>query len=112
MTLVIKSQVDARELTVERVKDAVRPVLSRWPIDRAWLFGSVARGTQEADSDVDIAVQLADGATIGWGISKLQWELEDVLLRDVDVITAPVSRRRPAFAASFERDKVLIYECA
>jgi len=45
------------------MRDALRHVLEREPdIAYALLFGSIARGTAHAESDIDIAVELRAGA--------------------------------------------------
>ena len=59
---------DARTLDPDKVARLVEPVMRRWPVREAWVYGSVARGTQQADSDVDITFELVEGARMGWEI--------------------------------------------
>jgi len=60
----------------------------------AWLFGSVARGTARADSDVDVAVLFTARqlSTLEGGVLDLEGELERDLGRVVDVVDV---RRAP-----------------
>jgi hypothetical protein len=51
------------------------------------VFGSVARGTQRRDSDVDVLFDLAPGARLGFGVSALQHELEELFGRPVDLLS-------------------------
>ena len=102
---------DARALDAARVGELVRPVLDRWHIRRAWLYGSVARGTQRADSDVDLIIEPDEDAHIGFGIVRLNDELEDALGLDVDAHSVPDPKRtNPAFLRNYEKSKVMVYE--
>jgi predicted nucleotidyltransferase len=49
------------------------------------VFGSVARDEAEADSDVDLLVDLAPGRTL-LDLIGFKQEAEDILGRDVDAI--------------------------
>lgn len=51
------------------------------------VFGSVARGEERPDSDVDLLVRLEPGRTL-FDLARLELELEDLLGRPVDVVTA------------------------
>jgi len=52
---------NAEHLTVERVRECLAPVLQRYGILKAVVFGSVARGEPSRHSDVDlILVQRTD----------------------------------------------------
>ena len=102
---------DPRSLTVRSVAASVGPVFAAWPIKRAWLYGSVARGEQHVESDVDIAYEPLPDARIGWGVWNLQQQLEEALGVEVDVKTTPDAQRaHAAFLEEFERDKVMVYE--
>ena len=50
------------------------------------VFGSVARGTADAESDVDFLVDLEPGRSL-LDLGGLQMELQDLLGRRVDVVT-------------------------
>lgn len=105
------ARTDARTLDAARVGELIAPVLDRWRINRAWLYGSVARGTQHAGSDVDLIIGPAEDAHIGMGIVHLQDELEDALGLDVDVHSVPDPKRtNPAFIRNYEQSKVMAYE--
>lgn len=44
-------------MNTEEIKQKITPILSRYGIKRAGVFGSVARGEAGPDSDVDLLVQ-------------------------------------------------------
>ncbi len=78
------------------------------PVKRAFLFGSAARGDDDAQSDVDILVELDYSQPIGLGFVRMKLELEDLLKRKVDLLTSnSVSKYIRPFIDS---EKVLIYE--
>ena len=51
-------------LTIEEIKIKVLPVLKQAGVLRSSVFGSVARGEADADSDVDFLVELPEEATL------------------------------------------------
>lgn len=74
-------------------------------IRRLSIFGSVARGADEADSDVDLAVELDPQAQIGlFALAALEGRLANMLGRPVDLIPEPVEK--PRLRANIDRDRV------
>ena len=66
---------------------AVGDIARRYGV--AWLavFGSVARGEDGPDSDIDVLYELSPGARLGWLIDDLADELELLLGRPVDLVS-------------------------
>jgi uncharacterized protein len=50
------------------------------------VFGSVARGEADAESDIDLLVDMEPGRTL-FDLGGLLMDLQDLLGRDVDVVT-------------------------
>lgn len=72
------------------------------------LFGSVARGEDRSDSDVDLAVEIEDGRAFSLiRMEETRLLLEDALRRPVDL--GEIDGFRPQVRAAFERDKILIF---
>ncbi|MBI5875424.1 MAG: nucleotidyltransferase family protein [Deltaproteobacteria bacterium] len=70
---------------IEEIRHRILPILQRYEVKRAGLFGSCVRGKMKADSDIDILVE------IGKDISLLDFvgfklELEEVLKNKVDLV--------------------------
>ena len=94
-------------MTVEEVKQKATPVFQQYGVRYAAIFGSVARGDDRPESDVDILVRL--GRPTGMvGYIRLIESLEETLKRKVDVVTESSlnDRLQPHIA----RDLATIYE--
>jgi len=76
---------DTRDLLLEHLR-RLRPTLAqRYRVRELALFGSIARGTFTADSDVDLLVDFADDADLLDMVGLANY-LEGELEREVDVI--------------------------
>jgi predicted nucleotidyltransferase len=86
----------------------IRKVLELSPVDRAYVFGSYARGDADKNSDIDILIELNYKEHIGLAFIKLKNDLEDILKKPVDLVTEKsISKHISSFINS---DKKLIYE--
>ncbi len=72
-------------LLKERRNDVLR-IAAKYGARRVRVFGSVARGEADAQSDVDFLVDLEPGRSL-LDLGGLQYELEALLERPVDVVT-------------------------
>ena len=59
----------------------------RYRIARLEVFGSVARGEQRPDSDVDLLYTLEGGRALGWEVEDLVESLTEVFHRPVDLVS-------------------------
>ena len=59
----------------------------RYGIARLEVFGSVARGEQRPDSDVDLLYTLEGGRVLGWEVEDLVESLTEVFHRPVDLVS-------------------------
>ena len=74
------------DMELEDIKYKIIPILKRYDVKRAALFGSFVRGEQREDSDIDILVEFKDGKSL-LDLAGLKIELEEALGRKVDVLT-------------------------
>lgn len=87
----------------------LRTFFQSQPIDKAWLFGSYARGDQRPDSDIDILVRFTPGARISlMTYTGIICDLEDLLQRPIDLIQD--GTLTPYAAETADKDKILVYE--
>jgi len=70
----------------KEVKSLVVPVLRRYGVLRAGLFGSVVRGESRRNSDVDIVVEFKGEKSL-LDLAGLKIDMEDKLGRKVDILT-------------------------
>ena len=71
-----------------------KPVLAqRFGVQKLALFGSFARDTARPDSDVDVLVRF-DGLATSARYFGVQFYLEDLLHRPVDLVTEQALRER------------------
>ncbi|MCV0396781.1 MAG: nucleotidyltransferase family protein [Rhizobiaceae bacterium] len=80
-------------------RDEVLAILSRYPVRNPRVFGSVARGEDTEDSDLDILVERSERLTY-IDLARLEIDLEKLLGVDVGVHTA--AEFRPAVARLIE----------
>lgn len=74
------------KMTVEGIKKKILPVLKRYDIRRAGVFGSVVRGEVREDSDVDILVEIERDDISLLDFVGIKLELEEALGRKVDLV--------------------------
>lgn len=91
--------------------DAIAEVSERYPgIERAWLFGSFARGQQREGSDIDVRLELDESHKFSLlDLASFAKLLEQATGLECDVITSR-ELKRESLALAVERDKVLAYE--
>lgn len=82
-----------RDEALRRLSDS-RPELERlFGVHTIAIFGSVARGDDRPDSDVDVLVEFLRDAHVGlFGFVRLQHHLESILGRKVDLVTPDALR--------------------
>jgi predicted nucleotidyltransferase len=83
------------------------PELRRRGVRHLAVFGSVARGEDRPDGDVDVAVEIeADRSFSLFRMEETRLSLEDSLLRRVDL--GEINSFRPPVREAFERERVAI----
>jgi predicted nucleotidyltransferase len=70
---------------VHRHRQQIKDVASFYGANNVRVFGSVARGDERADSDVDLLLDLPSGAGL-FTLGRLRRELEDLLRARVDLV--------------------------
>lgn len=87
------------------IPTTIIPILKRYGVQKAGLFGSFSRGEQSNSSDVDILIE----PPLGMGLSfiDLKIELEHALSRQVDLVS--YNAIHPKLKASIlESQKILL----
>ena len=71
----------------DATREQLRRFFAAYPVVRAYVFGSFARGEARPDSDLDILVELDRSKPFGLAFVDMQMKLEELLGRKVDVVT-------------------------
>ncbi|KAA0700592.1 nucleotidyltransferase [Neorhizobium sp. P12A] len=69
---------------LEKNRQAIREIVARRQLSNPRVYGSVLRGEDRVDSDLDILVDPSATTTL-FTLGGVQWELEDALGIRVDV---------------------------
>ena len=85
------------------------PLLEKYPVRKAALFGSYAREEQNADSDLDILLEFYE--PIGLRFGSLYLDLKETLPVPVGLLTiAGLEEQSEYFKESVFRDMEVFYE--
>ena len=74
------------DLELEQLKQSIIATLRLYGVRKAAFFGSIVRGEQTANSDIDLLVEFEPHKSL-LDLVGLKLDLEDLLKRKVDVIT-------------------------
>lgn len=97
----------------EEIRRQVLPVLIPWGIKRLSLFGSMARGDEGPDSDVDLLIDFEEPRPRPMGLmtwARLERELRERLGRNVDLV--PRAGLRSTVRPYVEAELITLYEKA
>ena len=98
-------------LDAQRIQmfSATQKFLSSIPVLRAWVFGSLARGEETPESDLDLLVDYDKDSKVSLlDIIRYKNELSRILGREVDLIENGCLK--PFAVSSAEHDKYQVYE--
>lgn len=91
---------------IEKMADQIKPILKNNGVSTAALFGSIVRGQEKKNSDIDILVNYDEGVTL-LDVAGLQFELERILGRKVDLVSEKFLHRRIRDRVNQEQIKIL-----
>ena len=94
-----------RKKLVEVLAERREEIAERFGVKRLALFGSAARDELGASSDVDVLIEFNAPATFG-RYMDLKFYLEDLLGRDVDLVTDKALR--PELRPHVEKELVVV----
>ena len=95
-------------MSTKAMQQSIADYFKTQPVQRAWLFGSFARGDESPLSDVDILVQFDEGGVSLLKHAAMICELEKILDHPVDIVSEKMLR--PRVRENVDQDKKLIYE--
>ena len=95
-------------LSIDEIRDKIRPICEQYKIEKVWLFGSYARGEAREDSDVDLHMKAPKGIGL-FGLSGIYADLEEALGKEIDLITR-IPEEYKIFKKYVAREEILIYD--
>jgi len=90
---------------IKEIKEIIIPILKKWDVKKASIFGSHVRGEATEDSDVDILVELKDDLNI-FDFIEIKLELENAINKKVDLIEYQMIK--PALKEYILKEQVMI----
>ena len=65
-------------LSIDEIRDKIRPICEKYKVEKVWLFGSYARGEAREDSDVDFHMKVPKEIGL-FGLGGIYADLEEAL---------------------------------
>ena len=95
-------------LSIDEIRDKIRPICEKYKVEKVWLFGSYARGEAREDSDVDLHVKAAEEMRF-LELGGFYADIEEALGKEIDLITR-IPEENKIFRRYVERDEILLYD--
>ena len=98
------------KISVPLIKKVLLEILEKNNINniqKAYLFGSYARGEENKDSDIDIRLEVNDSFTL-IDLSFINYELREKLNKDIDLISS--GGLDESFLSRIKHEEICIYE--
>lgn len=97
------------DMILHSLIDKLKVFFSTQPVEKAWIFGSFARGEENENSDLDILVSYSPGTRLGiFGILQLTEKLENIVGRKVDLVEQGTLYNR--VQKEVNSQKIMVYE--
>lgn len=87
--------------------DSIKSYFKSKPVLKAYLFGSYVHGNANAESDIDILVDLDYTKRIGLQFIQMKLDLENILCAKVDLVSSKGISKY--IKPILEKEKLLIY---
>ena len=107
-----KERRQGAEAIVEKLRLRLETALSRFPVELAYLHGSIARGTPLPGSDVDLALVLSEPLPPPMERLKLEFEIQDAIAEvcELKAVDARVINHAPlAVQGEIVQEGVCLY---
>ncbi len=96
-------------MSINEITEKIAPILREYRIKKASIFGSVSRGDDTPESDVDLLVEFDPQTKMGiFEYVHMREKIEKLLNKKVDVVAE--DRLREVFRAYIKDDLKIIYE--
>ncbi len=100
---------DYENISIEQIKKEIVPILKKYHVNRAILFGSYADGKAVKNSDIDLYID-TDDKLKGLDFVELLEILVETLGKDVDLIDKSHIEPNSLILQEIENGGIVIYE--
>ena len=99
--------------TIDDLRRIIAPIAEQYGLRAVYVFGSYARGEANADSDIDLLVDLT-GTNIRslFALGSVYCDLESALGKSIDLIPVSKSASDELFRNTVQTERVRIYDAA
>ena len=96
------------KFSIEELKEIIKPIAKQYGVKKIYLFGSIARGDYDEESDYDFCI---DRGKIDCLLeySSFCYDLQNAIGYDVDIVTTKGAERRPEFLKTIMNEGVVVY---
>jgi hypothetical protein len=105
-TDVMSSKVHKR-LSIEELKRIVKPIAEEYGVDKVYLFGSMARGDYNKNSDYDFCIESGKIRDL-FELSGFFQDLRDAIGHEIDLVDTEAINDE--FLKTIKKEGVAIYE--
>ncbi|MCL2296074.1 MAG: nucleotidyltransferase domain-containing protein [Methanomassiliicoccaceae archaeon] len=92
--------------SIEELKAIIAPVAEKYGVEKIYLFGSVARGDYDEDSDYDFCIEKGKIHSI-FTFSGFFKQMQDAVGHDIDVVTT--KGVPPEILSEIMKESVVVY---
>ena len=96
-------------ISVETIREKTVPIFEKYPVDKAILFGSYAKGNATISSDIDLYID-TNGKLRGLDFVGLLEILVNTLEMDIDLIDSSHIEQDSLIMQEIENGGMVIYE--
>lgn len=72
-------------MNLQKTKEQIMPIIKKYNISKAALFGSIVTGKMREDSDIDILIDMPKDSSL-FDLLRVKVDLEEQLGRRVDLV--------------------------
>jgi predicted nucleotidyltransferase len=95
--------------SIDEIKQRLNPIFAAYPVYKATLFGSYARGEANEISDLDILTD-SHGEISGVQFFAMWARAEDSVEKRIDMVELVEVKKESSIFESIQRDGVTIYD--